>query len=253
MSNRDTKIKSILVTQPKPDTEKSPYGELLKKYNVKLDFRSFIEVQGVEAKEFRKEKISVLEHTAVILNSRNAADHFFRLCSEMRITIPETMKYFCLSEAVALYLQKHVTYRKRKIFFGKQKFSDLMEVIAKHKQEKYLFPYSGDLSKDEASELLEKHKIEYTKVVMYKTICSDLSDLASIKYDMIVFFSPSAVRSLYQNFPDFKQNNTRIAAFGATTCQAIKDAGLELDVFAPHPQAPSMAMAIEQYVRQVNK
>lgn len=246
------KVKSILVTQPKPEGEKSPYFDLAKKCNIKIDFREFIHVEGVPAHEFRKNRINILDHTAVIFTSRNAADHYFRMCQEMRITVPETMKYFCISESTAYYLQKYVIFRKRKIFHGKQTFADMMDVIKKHKDDKFLLPCT-DIANVEGSELLEKAKISYTKAVIYKTVCSDLSDLANVNYDVIVFFSPSGIKSLFQNFPDFKQNLTRIAAFGATTAKAVEDANLYVDIKAPNPQAPSMTMALEQYVTAVNK
>ena len=246
------KVKSILVTQPKPEGEKSPYFDLAKKCNIKIDFREFIHVEGLPAHEFRKNRINILDHTAVIFTSRNAADHYFRMCQEMRITVPETMKYFCISESTAYYLQKYVIFRKRKIFHGKQTFADMMDVIKKHKDDKFLLPCT-DIANVEGSELLEKAKISYTKAVIYKTVCSDLSDLADVNYDVIVFFSPSGIKSLFQNFPDFKQNLTRIAAFGATTAKAVEDANLYVDIKAPNPQAPSMTMALEQYVTAVNK
>lgn len=246
------KVKSILVTQPKPETEKSPYFDLAKKYNIKIDFREFIHVEGIPASEFRKDRVNILDHTAIILTSRHAIDHFFRICQEMRITVPDTMKYFCISESTAFYLQKYIQYRKRKVFFGKQTIGDLMEVIKKHKKETFLYPCS-DIHKQEIPELLEENSIEYSKAVIYRTVCSDLSDLANVNYDMLVFFSPAGITSLFKNFPEFKQNNTRIAAFGPTTCQAVTDAGLNLDVQAPVPNAPSMTMAIEQYLKQVNK
>ena len=246
------KVKSILVTQPKPETEKSPYYDLSKKYCVKIEFRPFIHVEPISAKEFRKDKINISDFSAVILTSRNAADHFFRMCIEMRVNVPESMKYFCVSESTAYYLQKFVVYRKRKIFFGKQTIIDLMDVIKKHKKEKFLVPCT-DIHKQEIFETLDSHNIDYNKATMYKTVASDLSDLAEVNYDVLVFFSPSGITSLFKNFPKFKQNNTRIAAFGPTTAQAVLDAGLHLDIQAPVPAAPSMTMALEQYIRKVNK
>ena len=245
------KVRSILVTQPKPESDKSPYFDLAKKYNIKIDFREFIHVEGVTANEFRKEKINILDHTAIIFTSRNSVDHFFRICSELRILVPETMKYFCISESTAFYLQKYVIYRKRKVFHGKQTIADLMEVIKKHKKEKFLLPCS-DIHKREIPEALELLKIAYSIAIIYKTVGSDLSDLANVNYDMLVFFSPSGITSLFKNFPSFMQNNTRIAAFGPSTTQAILDANLTLDVPAPIPGAPSMTMAIEQYLKKVN-
>jgi uroporphyrinogen-III synthase len=246
------KVKSILVTQPKPESEKSPYYDLAKKCNIKVDFREFIHVEGISATDFRRDRINILDYSAVIFTSRNAADHYFRMCQEMRITVPETMKYFCISESTAYYLQKYVIFRKRKIFHGKQTFADMMDVIKKHKDDKFLLPCT-DIANIEGAELLEKAKIRYAKAVIYKTVCSDLSDLANVNYDVIVFFSPSGVKSLFQNFPDFKQNLTRIAAFGATTAKAVEDADLYVDIKAPNPLAPSMTMALEQYITAVNK
>ncbi|MFT5183793.1 MAG: uroporphyrinogen-III synthase [Flavobacteriales bacterium] len=241
------KIKTILISQPRPVTEKSPYFELATKHNLKIDFRSFIHVEPIDAQEFRQERISIMEHTAVILTSKYAVNHFFRMCEEMRVTVPDSMKYFCISESVAFYLQHHIVYRKRKIFVGKVRFSELIEMIKKHKQEKFLLPCSN-LLKSTIPESLETAKINYTKAVMYKTVCSDLSDLAEVKYDMLVFFSPSGIESLLKNFPDFSQGTTKIAAFGPTTLSAVEEAGFRCDVNAPHPKAPSMSMAIEQYI-----
>lgn len=243
------KVKSILISQPKPITDKSPYFDLADKYKLKIDFRSFIHVEGVTAKEFRQERVNILEHSAVILTSRNAVDHFFRMCEEMRTPVPESLKYFCLSESTAYYLQKYVVYRKRKIFHGKVSFKDLLEVIKKHKNEKYLLPCS-DIHKRNITDLLDGINIKYTKAVFYNTVCSDLSDLADVNYDMLVFFSPSGIESLYKNFPNFKQNNTRIAAFGTTTSAAVEAAGLRIDVHAPTPGLPSMSAAIETYIKK---
>jgi uroporphyrinogen-III synthase len=246
------KVKSILVSQPKPESDKSPYFDLAKKCNVKIDFRPFIHVEGIPAADFRKDRINISEHTAVILTSKNAVDHFFRMCQEMRVSIPDTLKYFCISESTAYYLQKYVVYRKRKIFHGKQTFLDLIDVIKKHKEEKFLLPCS-DKHKEEVPEVLDQLSINYTKAILYKTVCSDLSDLADVNYDVLVFFSPSGIKSLFQNFPKFKQNKTRIAAFGPTTAKAVKEAGLKLDIHAPMPAAPSMTMALEQYIVKANK
>jgi uroporphyrinogen-III synthase len=245
------KVKTILITQQDPGAEKNPYVELAKKHKLKIDYRPFIHVEGLEALDFRQQRVDVLEHTAVIFTSRNAVDHYFRLAKEMRITIPETMKYFCLSEAIAYYLQKYIQFRKRKIFFGHSTFQELMEPIRKHKTEKFLLPCS-DILKPSIPETLEKEKIQYSKAIMYRTVCSDLSDLADVKYDMLVFFSPSDIESLFKNFPLFKQEKTRIAAFGQSTAKAVEDANLKIDVMAPTPKAPSMSMAIEQYI-QANK
>ncbi|MDG1158630.1 MAG: uroporphyrinogen-III synthase [Flavobacteriales bacterium] len=241
------KIKTILISQPKPSGDKSPYFDLAKKLNLKIDFRSFIHVEPVDAQEFRQQRVSILEHSAVIFTSRNAVDHFFRMCEEMRVTVPDTMKYFCISESTAYYLQKYVVYRKRKIFHGQVRFADLMDVMKKHKQEKFLLPCS-DLLKPSIPKLLEDAGMSYSKAVMYRTVCSDLSDLSDVKYDMLVFFSPSGIESLFKNFPDFTQGNTRIAVFGPTTAKATIDAGLRIDVNAPNQKAPSMTMAIENYI-----
>lgn len=252
LSDRKKKVKSILVTLPKPETDKSPYFELAKKYNVKIDFRSFIHVEGVPAKDFRKERINLGDFTAVVFTSRNAADHFFRICEEMRFDVPADMKYFCLSENIALYLQKYIQYRKRKIFFGKQTASDLAEVLKKNASEKFLFPCS-DVAAEETLKFMQENGYDITPAVLFRTVCSDLSDLADVFYDIIAFFSPSSIQSLYKNFPDFVQNDTRIAAFGASTQKAIQERDLILDIPAPTPAAPSMTMAIEQYIKLANK
>ncbi len=249
---RKKKVKSILVTLPKPENEKSPYYDLAKKFNVKVDFRSFIHVEGVPAKDFRKDKINFADFTAVIFTSKNAVDHFFRVCEEMRYEVPSEMKYFCLSETIALYLQKYIQYRKRKIFFGKQTASDLAEVLKKHTTEQFLYPCS-DVSAEETQRFLQENGFTFTQAVLFRTVCSDLSDLANVFYDVIVFFSPSSVQSLYKNFPTFEQNDTRIAAFGVSTQKAIAERNLIVDIPAPTPIAPSMTMAIEQYIKQVNK
>jgi uroporphyrinogen-III synthase len=207
-------------------------------------------VEGIKAAEFRKDRVNLGDFGAVIMTSRHAVDHFFRICEEMRVTVPESMKYFCITEATALYLQHHITYRKRKIFYGQKKFSDLVSVIKKHSDENFLLPCS-DVHNNDVPRLLEENKIKYTKAAIYKTVSSDLSDLRDIKYDMLVFFSPFGLKSLFENFPDFKQNNTRIAAFGSTTAQAVRDSGLILDIEAPMPNAPSMTMAIESYIKSV--
>ena len=242
-------IKTILVSQPKPEGEKSPYYDLAEKYKLKIDFRPFIHVVGVDAQEFRLQKVNIPEHTAVILTSKTAIDHFFRIAEEIRFEVPDSMKYFCISEAVALYLQKYVTYRKRKIFYGKQTIEDLVEVMKKHKAEKFLLPCT-DILRDKIPETLEEHKYNFTKAVLYKTVASDLSDLEDVYYDMLVFFSPGGIESLLKNFPDFKQNNTKIAAFGPTTSNAVIKNNLRLDLHAPMPNAPSMTGAIELFVKE---
>ncbi len=241
-------IKTILVSQPKPEGDKSPYFDLADKYKLKIDFRPFIKVEGVSAQEFRSQRIDFNEYTAVIMTSKNAIDHFFRIAQETRYTVPDTLKYFCISEAVALYLQKYVTYRKRKIFFGKQTIEELMDSMKKHKGEKYLLPCT-DILRDKIPETLEAHSINFTKAMLYRTVASDLSDLEDVYYDMLVFFSPGGIESLFKNFPDFKQNNTLIAAFGPTTANAVLKNNLRLDVHAPQPNAPSMTAAIEIFVK----
>jgi uroporphyrinogen-III synthase len=244
-------VKSILVSQPKPADEKSPYYQLAEKYNIKVDFRHFIKVEPVSLKEFRKQKIDVLNHTAVIFTSRNAVDHFFKIMAEMKIEFPPEMKYFCISEQTSNYLAKYIVVRKRKIFTGEKTAQDLMDILKKHKNEKYIFPCS-DIRKDEIPEYLDKNGYKWTEAIIYRTVSSDLSDLKDVNYDVLAFFSPSGIKSLYDNFPDFKQNNTRIAAFGPTTAKAVRDAGLILDIEAPLPNAPSMTGALELYIKKAN-
>lgn len=244
-------VKSILVSQPKPADDNSPYYKLAEKYKLKIDFRPFIQVESVPVKEFRQQKVNILDHTAVIFTSRNAVDHFFNVCKEMKIEVPSDMKYFCISEMTANYLQKYIVIRKRKIFTGERTATDLIEVIKKHKNEKYLFPCSN-IRKDDIPKFLEENGYEFTEAILYKTVASDLSDLADIKYDIIAFFSPSGINSLFVNFPKFKQNATRLAAFGPTTAKAVTDAGLILDIEAPLPNAPSMTGAIEVYIKKAN-
>ncbi len=242
-------IKTILVSQPKPEGDKSPYYDLADKYKLKIDFRPFIRVEGVSAQEFRTQRVNIPEHTAIILTSKAAIDHFFRMAEETRFTVPDTMKYFCISEAVAYYLQKYVSFRKRKIFFGKQTIEDLVEVMKKHKKEKFLLPCT-DILRDKIPETLEQHNIPFTKAMLYRTVASDLSDLEDVYYDVLVFFSPGGIESLFKNFPDFKQNNTAIAAFGPTTANAVLKNNLRLDVHAPMPNAPSMTAALELFVKE---
>ena len=248
---RAKEVKSILVSQPEPSDPNSPYHKLAEKYNLKIDFRQFIEIDPVSIKEFRKQKINILDHTAVIFTSRNAVDHFFRLATESKVEIPSDMKYFCISEQTANYLQKYIVIRKRKIFTGERTATDLLEVIKKHKDEKFIFPCS-DIRKDDIPNFLTGNEYDWSEAIIYRTVASDLSDLDDVTYDVIAFFSPSGIDSLLQNFPDFKQNNTRIAAFGPTTAKAVKDADLILDIQAPLPNAPSMTGAIEIYIKEVN-
>ena len=246
------KIRRILVSQPEPNPGNSPYNDLAVKHNLKIDFRQFIQVEGVPAKDFRKDRISILDHTAIIFTSRTAIDHFFRISQDLRLTIPDSMKYFCISEATAFYLQKYIVYRKRKIFYANGKFADLVDVLMKHKEDKFLIPLS-DVHKDEIPTLLEKAKISVTEAIMYRTVSADLSDLQDVNYDMLVFFTPVGIRSLIQNFPGFQQNEIKIATFGPATAQAVRDAGLRLDVEAPLPEAPSMPAAIERFIAEYNK
>ncbi|MBU3822103.1 uroporphyrinogen-III synthase [Flavobacteriaceae bacterium XHP0103] len=246
------KVKTILVSQPEPKIENSPYFDLQEKQKVKIDFRPFIHVEGVSAKEVRQQKVDLNNYTAIILTSRNSVDHFFRVAEEMRFKIPDTLKYFCQSEAVAYYLQKYVVYRKRKIYVGKSKFSELSPLIKKYKDEKFLLP-NTDKVKPEVPDTLNALGINWKQAIFYKTVISDLSDLADVYYDILVFFSPSGIESLFHNFPDFKQNDTRIAAFGSTTIKAVEEKGLRIDIPAPTPDTPSMTMALEKYIEKVNK
>ena len=246
------RIRKILVSQPQPENHKSPYFDLASKHNLKVDFRPFIHVEGVSARDFRQEKVDLGVHTAVLFTSKTAIDHYFRIAEETRTNIPDTMKYFCISEATAYYLQKYIVYRKRKIFYGNGKIADLLEIMNKHKDEKFLLPLSA-AHKEEIPELLKTNSFEFSKAILYRTECSDLSDLADVNYDILVFYSPSGIKSLFQNFPDFKQNDTKIASFGTKTAKAAEEAGLRLDITAPLPQAPSMTMALENYIKDYNK
>ena len=243
-------IKTILVSQPKPTSVNSPYFDLAKKYNLTIDFRPFIQVEGSNAKEVRKQRVNFEDYTGVIFTSKVSADHFFRIAEEIRYEIPDSLKYFCISEAIALYLQKYVLYRKRKIFFGKQNIVQLADVMKKHKNEKFLLPCTNIL-RDRIPETLEKNGFDFTKVVLYRTIAADLSDLSDVKYDMLVFFSPGGIESLFKNFPNFKQNNTYIAAFGATTAKAVLNNKLRVDLHAPQPNAPSMVGGIELFIKSL--
>lgn len=247
------KIKKILISQPKPaELEKSPYTALIDKYNLEVEYKKFIKVEGIKAQEFRLSKVNILDHTAIIFTSRKAVDHFFRISEEMRIDIPDTMKYFCISESTAYYLQKYVQYRKRKIFHGKQNFNDLMELIKKHKKEKFLLPCSEN-HKNEIPEILEKAKIKYNRAIIYRTQSADLSDVDIKDFDMLVFFSPSGVKSLFENFKDYKQEERVIAAFGPSTINEAESRGLKVNVKAPNKKAPSMSMAIDQFLDEERK
>lgn len=251
MNDRMNKVKSILVSQEAPADLNSPYIKLSEKYGLKIDFRPFIQVEPVDIKEFRKQKIDILEHSAVIFTSRHAVDHFFQICAELKIEMPADMKYFCINEQTSNYLQKYIVIRKRKIFAGSRDTTDLLEIIKKHKNENFLFPCS-DIRKGDIPDFLRDNDFKYSEAVIYHTVASNLSDLTNVYYDILAFFSPSGINSLLLNFPDFKQNNTRIAAFGPTTAQAVRDAGLILDIEAPLPNAPSMTGALELYIMKAN-
>jgi uroporphyrinogen-III synthase len=246
------KVKTILVSQPEPKMENSPYSRLIEKEKVKVDFRPFIHVEGVDAKSVRQQKIDLKNYTAIILTSRNAVDHFFRISEEMRFKVPDSMKYFCQSEAVAYYLQKYVVYRKRKIYVGKRNFQDLQPLFKKYKDESYLLP-SSDVLKQDTPETLDQLGVKWERGIFYKTVISDLSDLRNVYYDVLVFFSPSGIESLLKNFPDFEQKETRIAVFGNSTVEAATEAGLRIDIKAPTPETPSMTMALQKYINNVNK
>lgn len=248
-----TRVKNILISQPKPESDKNPYYDLATKYNLNETFRQFIKIEGLPAKDFRAQRIDILEHKAVILTSRMAVDHYFRMCNEMRVTVPETMKYFCINEATAYYLQKYIQYRKRKIFFGHQTIQDLVDVIRKNKEEKFLLPAS-DVQREQICDFLDAINVKYTKAIMYRTVSADLSDIKNLnEFDVLVFFTPAGINSLKQNFPNFKQGNTRIACFGAATANQLKKHGYRLDIYAPNPKNPSMSGALDEYIREANK
>lgn len=251
MNDRMSKVKSILVSQEAPSDPNSPYLKLAEKYNLKIDFKQFIQVEPVDIKEFRKQKVDILAHTAIIFTSRNAVDHFFQICRELKIEMPADMKYFCINEQTAYYLQKYIVIRKRKIFSGLRDTKDLLEIIKKHKNEKFLFPCS-DIRINDIPDFLKENNFNYSEAVIYHTMAANLSDLTDVYYDILAFFTPAGINSLLLNFPDFKQNNTRIAAFGPTTSKAVRDAGLILDIEAPHPNAPSMTGALELYIVKAN-
>ena len=245
------KVKTILVSQPEPKVENSPYFNLIEKQKVKIDFRPFIHVEGVNGKDVRSQKVDLTQFTAIILTSRNAVDHFFRIAEELRFKVPDTMKYFCQSEAVAYYLQKYVVYRKRKIYVGKRTFQELAPLIKKYKNESFLLP-SSDKLKPTVPEAMDELGVVWKQATFYKTVVSDLSDLRDVYYDILVFFSPSGIQSLFENFPDFEQNDTRIAVFGNTTVKAATEKGLRVDIQAPTPETPSMTMALEKYIEKAN-
>ncbi len=251
---KEIKVSSILITQPRPETEKSPYFDLAKKFDVKVDFHPFIRVEGLSGKEFRKQRVDIAEYTAIIFTSRNAVDHFFRICEELKVKVSQDMKYFCITEAVALYLQKFILYRKRKVFFSADGSTNgLLEIIGKHKaNEKFILPLS-DTVKNDIAQYLIKHNITYVEASLYRTVSNDIKEVMNSEYDMIVFFSPYSVQTLFDYDPKFKQNGMLIGAFGPTTSKAVEDNGLRLDVKAPAPNAPSMVSAIEAYLTEIRK
>ncbi|MXV37619.1 uroporphyrinogen-III synthase [Flavobacteriaceae bacterium Ap0902] len=246
------KVKSILVSQPQPTSESSPYYSLGEKQKVKVDFRPFIHVEGLNAKDIRQQKIDLSKYNAIVLTSRNAVDHFFRIAQEMRFIVPDAMKYFCQSEAVAYYLQKYIVYRKRKVYIGGKSFLDLKPILKKHKNLNFLVP-SSDTLKPEVIKVMNDEKLNWKRAIMYQTVSSDLSDLNDVEYDILVFFSPSGIKSLFENFPDFKQDQTKIAAFGKSTVSAANEMGLKIDIPVPTPETPSMAMALEKFIKENNK
>ncbi|OFY41640.1 MAG: uroporphyrinogen-III synthase [Bacteroidetes bacterium RBG_13_44_24] len=246
------KIRKILVSQPEPSEAKSPYFDLAKKYNLKIDFKPFVQVEGVPIRDFRQQKINILDFTAVIFTSKTGIDHFFRICNELRIVVPDTMKYFCITENVAFYLQKYIVYRKRKIFHGKAKFQDLIDVIVKHREDNFFVPLS-EPHNAEIPDLLDKNNIKYMIGTLYKTISSHFSNIKDFDYDILVFYSPSGIKSLKENFPDFVQGDVKIAAFGPTTACAVEHEGLRLDINAPNPKAPSMTMALDIFLKEHNR
>lgn len=248
-------IKKILVSQPKPSSDKSPYYDIAKESDVELVFRPFIKVEGLTAKEFRQQKINILDHSAVVFTSRHAIDHFFRLAKEMRVNIPETMKYFCVTETIALYIQKYVQYRKRKVFFGTTgKIQDLVPTMAKHKTERYLVPLS-DVHNDDVKNQLDEKKLQHTECYMYRTVSNDFSEeeVKNFDYDMLIFFSPTGIEALTKNFPNFDQGDIRIATFGPSTAKAVEEKGLRLDLQAPSAEYPSMTGALKAYLKAQNK
>lgn len=248
------KVKKILVSQPKPTSEKSPYFDIASRYGVDVVFRPFIKVEGLTSREFRQQKINIADFTAVIFTARTAIDHFFRLCEEMRITIPDTMKYFCTTESIALYLQKYIVYRKRKIFHGNTgKLDDLLPSLTKHNKDNFLYIVSDVNKNDANAAILDRAKVNYTKAVMYRTVSNDFTPEEAFDYDMLVFFSPAGIDSLLKNFPDFNQGDIKIATFGATTAKAVEDAGLRLDLQAPNPKAPSITTALDLYLKEANQ
>lgn len=247
------KIKKILVSQPKPSSDKSPYFDIAARHGVEMVFRPFIKVEGLSAREFRQQKINITDFSAVIFTARTAIDHFFRLCEEMRLTIPDTMKYFCTTESIALYLQKYIVYRKRKIFHGETgKLADMLPSLTKHNKETFLYAVSDVHKNDTNAAMLDKAKINYTKAVMYRTVSNDFTPDEPFDYDMLLFFSPAGIDSLLKNFPDFQQGDIQLGCFGASTAKAIEEAGLRLDLSAPSPKAPSITAALDLFLKEKN-
>lgn len=247
------KVKKILISQPKPTTEKSPYFDIAEKYQLKMEFRPFIRVEGLDAKEFRSQKINIQDYSAVVFTAKVAIDHFFAICEESRITMPETMKYFCISEAVALYLQKYIVYRKRKIFFSTTgKMDGLSTALTKHNKEKFIVPVS-DVHTEDLTAVLDEKKVDYTKAIMYRTVSNEFTEEEILSYDMLVFFSPLGIVSLLKNAPNFEQGERAIGCFGAATAKAVRDAGLRLDCEAPLPGMPSMTAALEAFIKENHK
>ncbi|MCE5179565.1 MAG: uroporphyrinogen-III synthase [Porphyromonadaceae bacterium] len=247
------KVKKILISQPRPGSEKSPYYDIAEKFHVDIHFYPFIKVERVPIREFRQQRITILDFTAVIFTARTAVDNFFSICEELKVTIPETMKYFCISEAVALYLQKYIVYRKRKIFFSQTgKIDGLNNAFTKHAKEKFLFPVPEEHN-DEVTHFLDEKKLNYTKSVMYRTVSNNFEEGEKLDYDMIIFFSPLGIQSLFTNFPDFKQEDMAIGCFGTSTARTVEEMGLRLDCEAPQPDFPSMAAALEAFLRENHK
>jgi uroporphyrinogen-III synthase len=251
---KEVKINNILITQPRPETDKSPYFDLAKKFDVKIDFHPFIRVEGLSGKEFRKQKVDITEHTAMILTSRSAVDHFFRICEELKVKVSQDMKYFCITEAVALYLQKFILYRKRKVFFSADgSTAGLLEIIGKHKtNEKFILPLS-DSGKNDIAQYMIKHNVKYAEAALYRTVSNDITEVMQSSYDIIVFFSPYSVQTLFDHSPEFSQKSTLIGAFGPTTSKAVEDHGLRLDIKAPATNAPSMVAALDSYLTEIKK
>jgi len=249
----DASIKKILVSQPEPKTEKSPYFDIAEKYGVQIVFRPFIKIESVSIKDFRTQRINILDYTAVIFTAKTAIDHYFRMKEELRIHIPESMKYFCITEAIAAYLQKYIIFRKRKVFYpASGRIEDLVIYINKHNKENFLMPVS-DVHREDLIKLLDDKKIKYSKVILYRTVSNDFVPGEDFDYDILLFFSPAGIASLYKNFPKFDQNGTLIGSFGPSTAKAVRDAGLRLDIEAPNPESPSMAAALENYLKTVMK